>query len=188
LEPDYTEYEPKTTKYDAVLPAEYYLKNINEQSPGKKDKWFVRAHHLESLTKHPLSKVDDVLNTKYYSYYKKDFEDEKPSIEKEMKGMTQEMIGYMESEIDKLKSRLYMAEQLKKEGMPMEDNRVSLALNTQGERLRLEQKVAEIKKMMTDPKSQLIKSDVFATSFECALNNLRKREREMYSMKFMMWD
>lgn len=50
LEPNYTEYEPKTTKYEAVLPPQYYLKNINEQSPSKEDKWFVRAHHLETLT------------------------------------------------------------------------------------------------------------------------------------------
>ena len=39
-----------TTKYEAVLPPQYYLNNINEQSPEKKEKWFVRAHHLETLT------------------------------------------------------------------------------------------------------------------------------------------
>eukprot|EP00831_Metopus_contortus_P053786 TRINITY_DN4519_c0_g1_i3.p1 TRINITY_DN4519_c0_g1~~TRINITY_DN4519_c0_g1_i3.p1 ORF type:complete len:539 (-),score=108.46 TRINITY_DN4519_c0_g1_i3:94-1710(-) len=69
LEKDYTEYDPQSTKYEAVNPTDFYLKKINEQSPEKNSKWFLRPHHLETLTRHPYSKVDDILNTKYYSYY-----------------------------------------------------------------------------------------------------------------------
>ena len=32
-------------------------------------KWFIRPHHLESLTKHEHSIKDDVLNTRYISHY-----------------------------------------------------------------------------------------------------------------------
>ena len=32
-------------------------------------KWYIRPHHLESLTKHPQSVKDDVLNTRYFSHY-----------------------------------------------------------------------------------------------------------------------
>jgi len=36
-------------------------------------KWFIRPHHLETLTKHPLSIKDDVLNTRYYSHYNQQY-------------------------------------------------------------------------------------------------------------------
>jgi len=36
-------------------------------------KWFIRPHHLETLTKHPLSIKDDVLNTRYISHYNKHY-------------------------------------------------------------------------------------------------------------------
>jgi len=42
-----------------------------EQGNGK---WFIRPHHLESLTKHPLSIKDDVLNTRYISHYDQDYD------------------------------------------------------------------------------------------------------------------
>lgn len=43
--------------------------------PSKEDKkWFIRPHHLESLTNHHSSLKDDVLNTKYYSHYNRDQE------------------------------------------------------------------------------------------------------------------
>ena len=38
IENDYTEYEPHMTKYEAVLPTEFYAKTINEQNPGKREK------------------------------------------------------------------------------------------------------------------------------------------------------
>lgn len=40
--------------------------------PTKDDKrWFIRPHHLESLTNHYHSVKDDVLNTRYFSHYNK---------------------------------------------------------------------------------------------------------------------
>lgn len=32
-------------------------------------KWFIRPHHVETLTQHPQSIKDNVLNTHYYSHY-----------------------------------------------------------------------------------------------------------------------
>ena len=40
--------------------------------PRKEDgkgKWYIRPHHLESLTNHQLSQKDEVLNTHYFSHY-----------------------------------------------------------------------------------------------------------------------
>lgn len=45
--------------------------------PSKDDrKWFIRPHHLESLTNHFNSLKDDVLNTRYFSSYNREAEKE----------------------------------------------------------------------------------------------------------------
>lgn len=65
-------YDNITTSYPLNLPTDYYQKYINETMPTKEagnGKWFIRPHHLETLTKHPRSVKDDVLNTRYYSHY-----------------------------------------------------------------------------------------------------------------------
>ena len=42
--------------------------------PGKEEgKWFIRPHHLETLTEHFNSVKDDVLNTNYYSHYNQQY-------------------------------------------------------------------------------------------------------------------
>ena len=43
------------------------------QKDGGNGKWFIRPHHLETLTQHPLSIKDDVLNTRYYSHYDQNY-------------------------------------------------------------------------------------------------------------------
>lgn len=59
--------------------------------PKKEDgdgRWFIRPHHLETLTGQPKSIKDDVLNTRYYSHINKQYgivekvEDDQQSIEK----------------------------------------------------------------------------------------------------------
>ena len=60
------------------MPADYYLKTIQRAMPDKlpEDKWFIRPHHIESLTNHASSIKDDFLNTRYYSFYN----NEKPHV------------------------------------------------------------------------------------------------------------
>jgi len=65
-------YENVTTSYPAILPIEHYQKYIMDNLPKKEDgkgQWFIRPHHLESLTQHPNSIKDDVLNINYVSHY-----------------------------------------------------------------------------------------------------------------------
>lgn len=40
--------------------------------PDEEEKWFIRPHHIESLTNHARSIRDDFLNTNYYSHYNTD--------------------------------------------------------------------------------------------------------------------
>lgn len=69
-------YDNVTTSYPLNLPTDFYQKYINQNMPNKEGgngKWFIRPHHLETLTQHPLSIKDDVLNTRYYSHYNQSF-------------------------------------------------------------------------------------------------------------------
>lgn len=63
-------YDNITTSYELNLPPDYYLKYVQDNLP-KDDakKWFIRPHHIESLTNHFHSLKDDVLNTRYFSHY-----------------------------------------------------------------------------------------------------------------------
>jgi hypothetical protein len=65
-------YDNITSLYPLNMPADHYQKYIAENVPQKESgdgKWYIRPHHLESLTKHPQSVKDDVLNTRYVSHY-----------------------------------------------------------------------------------------------------------------------
>ena len=66
--------------------------------PNKDDKkWFIRPHHLESLTNHYNSLKDDVLNTRYFSHYNRENEKELTNNE--------QAIDYIESHLEQLRMK-----------------------------------------------------------------------------------
>ena len=63
-------YDNITSSYEVNLPQEYYRNYVQDNLPKKEEaKWFIRPHHVESLTAHTQSMKDDVLNTRYFSHY-----------------------------------------------------------------------------------------------------------------------
>jgi len=64
-------------------------------------KWFIRPHHLQTLTNHPNSIKDDVLNTRYYSNY-----DQKYGVEVK-RNEAEEAIKTIENHLAKLKGEFY---------------------------------------------------------------------------------
>ena len=66
---------------------------------GGNGKWFIRPHHLETLTKHPLSVQDDVLNTRYISHYNQNFG------KKEERDDNAEAITKIEEHLETLKAK-----------------------------------------------------------------------------------
>lgn len=73
-------YDDITTSYKLNLPSDYYLGMIKRQLPSldKDPSWFIKPHHLESLTQHNHSLKDDLLNTHYYSHYNQQYGVQKP--------------------------------------------------------------------------------------------------------------
>jgi hypothetical protein len=60
--------EDRWTEYKMLFPVNFYEDKINQQIMGKKMKeWYLRPHHLETVTEHPKSIKDNMLNPKYFS-------------------------------------------------------------------------------------------------------------------------
>ena len=62
-------------------------------------KWFIRPHHLESVTNHYNSIKDDILNTRYFSHYDKDY-----GVEKE-ESNNEEALKYISRHVEQLKMK-----------------------------------------------------------------------------------
>ena len=91
-------YDNITTSYPVHLPPDFYQKHIQTSMPKESDgKWFIRPHHLESLTKHPQSIKDDVLNTHYFSHYNQEYGKPKTKTDCE------EAIDYIEKSLKDLR-------------------------------------------------------------------------------------
>lgn len=49
----------------------YYEAYIVGENASEEDKWYLRPHHVETLTENPLSKKDNVIHTEYKSKLEK---------------------------------------------------------------------------------------------------------------------
>lgn len=96
-------YDNVTSSYPLNLPTDYYQKYIQSTLPAKDGtKWFIRPHHLETLTEHPLSVKDDVLNTRYYSHYNQKYG------KKEERNEAEEAVRTIEQHLNYLKQQNYL--------------------------------------------------------------------------------
>ena len=108
-------YDEITTSYEVNLPPDYYLKYIQEALPNKDERrWFIRPHHLESLTNHFNSLKDDILNTRYFSHYNKNY-GVKPNPSDNEKALE-----YLGKHIDKLRMKMKVLS-INKYGKDMEE-------------------------------------------------------------------
>ena len=80
---------------------------------NENDKWYVRPHHLETLTQHPNSVKDDVLNTRYISHYNQDFG------KKEEVNINADAIVKIEEHLEGLKAKM-MSLVMQKGGDPFQ--------------------------------------------------------------------
>lgn len=93
-------YDNITTSYPVNLPPEYYNRAVQNSMPTEADgAWFMRPHHIESITQHPRSIKDDCLNTHYFSHYNQNYG--KP----EEKNECVEAISHLEQQLSILKQR-----------------------------------------------------------------------------------
>ena len=69
--PESLKEDNRFTSYDLQMPMKYYYDKVKVQEPNevKNEDWYLRPHHIETFSKNEKAIPDDILNTKYISYY-----------------------------------------------------------------------------------------------------------------------
>jgi len=159
-------YDNITTSYALNLPPDYYLKYIQDAMPNKDDKkWFIRPHHVESLTNHFNSLKDDVLNTRYFSHYNREKEQELTENEK--------AIDYIERHLEQLR--------LKQNVMTLQRTNGEKDFEQYIEELKKQTSVEaykEFQKFIKDKNPRPSAKTLCIEAYESILTDQRIRERE----------
>lgn len=124
--------DERFTAFNIELPVQYYFEVSKDREPNQEKEWYIRPHHTETFTPNEHAIPDDVLNTKYISYYgsipKKETKTRQDLLE-EMIVETRGNIDHLQYEMftkiqfDKEKEELYarlekLKEEAKKEYVP----------------------------------------------------------------------
>jgi len=159
-------YDNVTTSYPLNLPTDYYQKYINANMPVKENgngKWFIRPHHLETLTGHSLSVKDDVLNTRYYSHYNQTYG------KKEEKNDNADAIGNIEKHLSFLK--------IKQQNMMFGRGETLDVMEDLHDKLRLEGHHAY--EQFVNDKTRFASKELIIDAYEGVLSQKRKAEMEI---------
>jgi hypothetical protein len=97
-------FDERFTSYDIKMPLDYYHSYAKANEPPKERDWCIRPHHTESMIKNKEVIPDDIMNTKYISYYA---EAEKPEPPPTRLHLLNEVIGGLEGNIDMLKKKMH---------------------------------------------------------------------------------
>jgi hypothetical protein len=114
------------SKYSVLLPVGYYESFVAAENAPDQEKWYLRPHHVETLTENPLSKKDNVIHTEYQSRLDKLPLKKRPDeyvIEENVK-RKEELINSLQERIGALKNDLEGA----KHGSRVEGVKVSTSV------------------------------------------------------------
>ena len=89
------------SSYQLNLPPDYYIQEIRRSTSAyDKKKWYIRPHHIESLTNHANSIKDDFFNTRYISQINPLHVEDWKTQEVNKK---EEALGHIEKRLEQLK-------------------------------------------------------------------------------------
>ena len=61
--------DERYSAFNVEFPVNYYYELTKEHEPPKNKEWFIRPHHTETFVESNNAIPDDIMNTKYISYY-----------------------------------------------------------------------------------------------------------------------
>ena len=64
--------DERYSAFNVEFPIKYYYELSREHEPPKSKEWFLRPHHTETFVESKKAIPDDIMNTKYISYYAPD--------------------------------------------------------------------------------------------------------------------
>lgn len=126
------------------------------------EKWYLRPHHVETLTENPLSKKDNIIHTEYQSKLDKLPLKKRPDefvIEENVK-RKEELIGSLEERINSLKADL--------EGAQRGSRVVGAKVHT-----------SVVNNYLTKLTENKEDKELEIASYEGVLYDLRRKEREL---------
>ena len=96
--------DDRFSAFNVKLPVNYYLSVSKDNEPNLKKDWFIRPHHIETYSESAHAIPDDVLNTKYISYYGPSNPEKR---EKTRQEVIEELLEETRTHISKLKADMY---------------------------------------------------------------------------------
>ena len=187
--------DERYSSFNVEFPVKYYYELSKEHEPPKNKEWFIRPHHTETFVESNNAIPDDIMNTKYLSYYA-------PAPQKKKKtrqDILEELIMETRAHISELQEDMFKKANLNKEGEKLygklEDLREEAKKSfIPGYRDAKEAKQKSIFEMLKDPNSasysemydqnEDIKQTNFAiSSVGTMLSELRGKEKNIINKK-----
>ena len=188
--------DERYSAFNVEFPVHYYYELTREHEPPKNKEWFIRPHHTETFVESNNAIPDDIMNTKYISYYAPASTDKK----KTRQDILEELIMETRSHINELQEDMFKKANLNSEGEKLYNKLEGLREEAKksfipGYRDAKEAKQKNIFDMLKDPNSgasytemfdqnEDIKQTNFAiSSLGTMLSELRDKEKNIINIK-----
>ena len=188
--------DERYSAFNVEFPIKYYYELSREHEPPKSKEWFLRPHHTETFVESKKAIPDDIMNTKYISYYAPDT----TSKQKTRQDVIEELIMETRERINELQEDMFKKSNLDPAGEKLYNKLEGLKEEAKqsfipGYRDAKEAKQKNIFEMLKDPNSGASYNEMFdqnddikQTNFAISsvgtmLSELRDKERDLINIK-----
>ena len=188
--------DERYSAFNVEFPVNYYYELTKEHEPPKNKEWFIRPHHTETFVESNNAIPDDIMNTKYISYYAPATSEKK----KTRQDILEELIMETRAHINELQEDMFKKANLNSEGEKLYNKLEGLKEEAKnsfipGYRDAKEAKQKNIFEMLKDPNSGASYTEMFdqnddikQTNFAISscgtmLSELRDKERNLINIK-----
>ena len=188
--------DERYSAFNVEFPVKYYYELSREHEPPKNKEWYLRPHHTETFVESKKAIPDDIMNTKYISYYAPPTTEKKKTrqdVIEELIMETRERINELQEDMFKKSNLDSESEKLynKLEGLKEEAKKSFIP----GYRDAKEAKQKNIFEMLKDPNAGASYTEMFdqnddikQTNFAISsvgtmLSELRDKERDLINIK-----
>ena len=188
--------DERYSAFNVEFPVNYYYELTREHEPPKNKEWYIRPHHTETFVESNNAIPDDIMNTKYISYYAPASSEKK----KTRQDILEELIMETRSHINELQEHMFKKANLNPEGEKLYKKLEGLKEEAKnsfipGYRDAKEAKQKNIFEMLKDPNSGASYTEMFnqnddikqtnfaISSLGTMLSELRDKERDLINIK-----
>ena len=188
--------DERYSAFNVEFPIKYYYELSREHEPPKTKEWYLRPHHTETFVESKKAIPDDIMNTKYISYYAPGDTEKK----KTRQDVIEELIMETRERINELQEDMFKKSNMNSEGEKLYNKLEGLKEEAKksfipGYRDAKEAKQKNIFEMLKDPNSGASYTEMFdqnedikQTNFAISsvgtmLSELRDKERDLINIK-----